>query len=110
MASGINVGRVSQTWRYPAKSMMGSPQDFIDVFELGVLGDRAWAVRDEERGGIRGAKKINGLMGLAAEFVDGPTLDRPAPPIEITLPDGASVRSDDAAAVSYTHLRAHETV
>ncbi|HZJ25808.1 MAG TPA: MOSC domain-containing protein [Acidimicrobiia bacterium] len=97
MASGINVGRVSQTWRYPAKSMMGSPQDFIDVFELGVLGDRAWAVRDEERGGIRGAKKINGLMGLAAEFVDGPTLDRPAPPIEITLPDGASVRSDDAA-------------
>lgn len=97
MASFRSLGTVGETFRYPAKSMMGGAEAFIDVSELGVLGDRAWAVRDEERGGIRGAKKIKGLMGLAAEFVESPTPQRPSPPIIITLANGESIRSDDAA-------------
>ena len=46
------------------------------------------AARDLERGGIRGAKKIGTLMRLAAhDLGDGD--------VEITLPDGSTVRTSD---------------
>ena len=81
--------QVSQLWRYPVKSMLGGRVDSIDLDELGIVGDRTWAVRDLERGGIRGAKKIGALMRLAASDVaDGH--------VEITLPDGSTVRTTDA--------------
>lgn len=80
---------VSQLWRYPVKSMVGGSVDSIVLDELGVVGDRAWAVRDLERGGIRGAKKIGSLMRLAARDVDDGQ-------VEITLPDGSTVRTTDA--------------
>jgi uncharacterized protein YcbX len=79
---------VSQLWRYPVKSMIGEQVGRIELDELGVVGDRTWAARDLERGGIRGAKKIGGLMRFAArDLCDGQ--------VEITLPGGASVLSDD---------------
>ena len=53
--------QVSQLWRYPVKSMVGGEVDSIELDELGIVGDRTWAVRDLERGGIRGAKKIGSL-------------------------------------------------
>ena len=69
--------------------MVGGRVDSIVLDELGVVGDRTWAVRDLERGGIRGAKKIGSLMRLAARDVDDGQ-------VEITLPDGSSVRTTDA--------------
>jgi uncharacterized protein YcbX len=79
---------VSQLWRYPVKSMLGGRVDSIDLDELGIVDDRRWAVRDLERGGIRGAKKIAALMRLAAsDIADGH--------VEITLPDGSTVRTTD---------------
>ena len=81
--------QVSQLWRYPVKSMVGGEVDSIELDELGIVGDRTWAVRDLERGGIRGAKKIGSLMRLAATDVDGGH-------VEITLPDGSTVRTTDA--------------
>jgi len=80
--------RVTQLWRYPVKSMVGSMVDSVELVELGIVGDRRWAARDLERGGIRGAKKIAGLMRLAARDVDGDH-------VEITLPDGSTVRTTD---------------
>ncbi len=80
---------VSQLWRYPVKSMVGGSVDSIALDELGVVGDRTWAVRDLERGGIRGAKKIGSLMRLAARDVEDGQ-------VEITLPDGSTVRTSDA--------------
>src|SRR5688572_1151616 len=67
---------------------------------LGVPGDRAFAVRDEKRGGIRGAKKIPGLMHCSARYLEEPKAGVPAPAPEIVLPDGARLRADaeDAAA------------
>jgi uncharacterized protein YcbX len=91
----VHVGRVESLWRYPAKSMMGDRFAALAVNDRGVLGDRGWAVRDEARGGIRGAKKIGGLMRLHACYLEEPGEDLPPPPIEIELPDGNTVRSSD---------------
>ena len=81
--------QVTQLWRYPVKSMIGGLVDSVELDDLGVVGDRTWAVRDLERGGIRGAKKIGSLMQLAARDIDGND-------VAITLPDGSEVRSSDA--------------
>jgi len=81
--------QVSQLWRYPVKSMVGGRVDSVELGELGIVGDRTWAARDLERGGIRGAKKIGSLMRLAASDIDGGH-------VEIALPDGSTVRTTDA--------------
>ena len=80
---------LSQIWVYPVKSMVGATVDECSVSELGLVGDRVWAVRDLENGGIRGAKKFGGLMKLSASFVGNTNV------VEISLPDGTVVRSDD---------------
>lgn len=87
---------VTQIWRYPAKSMLGERLPATEVTSAGVLGDRGWAVRDEVRGGIRGAKKIGPLMRLGARYLTEPSADEPTPPIEIMLPDGSVVTSSDS--------------
>lgn len=92
------VGSIESVWRYPAKSMMGDAFPSLPAGEHGVVGDRAWAVRDEVRGGMRGAKKIGGLMRLHARYVEEPQSGGSPPPIEVTAPDGQQVRSDDADA------------
>ena len=80
--------QVSELWRYPVKSMVGETIETIRLDELGVVGDRTWAARDLERGGIRGAKKIGALMQLVArDLGDGE--------VEISLPDGSVVRTSD---------------
>lgn len=81
--------RVSELWRYPVKSMVGETVESVELNELGIVGDRTWATRDLERGAIRGAKKIGGLMQLSArDLGDGH--------VEITLADGSTVRTSDA--------------
>jgi uncharacterized protein YcbX len=84
---------VSEIWRYPAKSMVGQRIPRATITPDGMLGDRGWAVRDEVRGGIRGAKKISQLMRLSARYVAEPTGALPPPHIEIDLPDGSTVLS-----------------
>lgn len=79
---------VADIWSYPVKSMLGETVVAASLGPLGIAGDRRWAVRDLERGGIRGAKKIGGLMKFAASMApDGNTAT-------ITLPDGKRTRSD----------------
>ena len=88
------AGTVQQIWRYPVKSMAGEQRSDVLVTEDGLLGDRGWATRDERRGGIRGAKKIRNLMQCGAAYAEEPSLQRPVPAVQITLPDGSQVRSD----------------
>jgi uncharacterized protein YcbX len=78
------------------KSAQGESVESLDLVASGALGDRAWAVRDEVRGGIRGAKKIASLMNLAARFVEEPTPANPTPAIKIGFPNGESCFSTDA--------------
>jgi len=81
-ATNVSGMRVSQLWRYPVKSMIGEQLDSIEINSTGVIGDRVWATRDLERGGIRGAKKIPRLMQCASRLLDDGH-------VEITTPDGA---------------------
>lgn len=81
---------VEQLWRYPVKSMLGESLDRCEVGEVGLAGDRGWAVRDEERGTITGAKKLGGLMRFAAGY-----LGEPDGPVEIRCPDGDTISSSD---------------
>src|ERR671916_371180 len=85
--------QVDQIWRYPVKSMMGSTVDVAGLDAEGIVGDRTWAVRDQVRGGIRGAKVLGGLMRLSARYA-GPDGGH----VVITLPDGTSVSTDDPGA------------
>ena len=50
--------------RYPVKSMLGESLSETAVGEKGIPGDRIWATRDEQRGGIRGGKKLPQLLTL----------------------------------------------
>jgi uncharacterized protein len=78
---------VSELWRYPVKSMVGERVDTVELAPLGIVDDRRWATRDLERGGIRGAKKLGGLMTFSARARgDGHAA--------ITLPDGTEVSTD----------------
>ena len=83
--------RVDQIWSYPVKSMVGGTVASAEVSMLGIVGDRRWAVRDLERGGIRGAKQMGGLMTLAAREVPGYTGD--TGDVEIDFPDGRRLTS-----------------
>ena len=91
--------RVTAVHRYPVKSMAGETLESVSLSERGLAGDRAWAVRDEVRGGIRGAKKIPSLMECAARYEKSPEATREAAsssPAEITLPDGGVLSTSDA--------------
>jgi uncharacterized protein YcbX len=97
---------VDQIWRYPVKSMVGGTVPAAALDAQGIVGDRTWAVRDQVRGGIRGAKVLGGLMRLSARYADEAAAGDPTfagGTVEITLPDGTVVSTDDpgaAAAVS----------
>jgi uncharacterized protein YcbX len=80
--------RIEQIWQYPAKSMIGQQVPSVEVVMQGFVGDRHWAVRDEIRGGIRGAKKFGALMRLRAEISgSGAT--------SIVFPDGTVLVAGD---------------
>ncbi len=84
----MQAGRLGAIYRYPVKSMMGESLQGAPIGANGIPGDRAWAVRDEVRGGIRGGKKIPGLMRLSARYPEEPT-GNTSSTAEITLSDGS---------------------
>ncbi len=90
----MRVGSLAQIRRYPVKSTGGELLDEVALTERGLPGDRAWAVRDEVRGGIRGAKKIPALMNLSSRYVTPPAASGSSP-AEILLPDGTTVGTGD---------------
>jgi len=100
----LTLGSVTSLFRYPVKSMAGEPLGKINIGPKGVPGDRAWAVRDEERGGIRGAKRFATLMACAARYQEEPA-ETGSSPAEIVLPSGQKLMTTDdgaAAALSDT--------
>ncbi|HEX5726967.1 MAG TPA: MOSC N-terminal beta barrel domain-containing protein [Longimicrobiaceae bacterium] len=90
----MRIGRVREIWRFPVKSMAGERLAGAALGPLGIPGDRGWALRDDEAGEIRGAKKWPALMQCAARYRREPD-GRGVPPVDITLPDGSRTASDD---------------
>lgn len=86
-------------WQYPVKSMIGDVVPSAVLAPDGIVGDRTWAVRDDQSGNIGNTRKMGGLMQLAAAYAPGGG-------VTITLPDGSTVSSDapDAGAVLSAHL------
>ena len=82
--------RVAELWRYPVKSFIGHRIESARLSHLGIVGDRHWAIRDNESGAVRGAKKIGELMRFAASAVGGDD-----PHVTVTFPDGSTARSSD---------------
>src|SRR3712207_2547034 len=56
MNSSEPVGTIRALWRFPVKSMLGEELDAADLTEGGIVGDRAYAIRDSETGKVASAK------------------------------------------------------
>ena len=92
----MTIGTVSALFRYPVKSMAGEALDALQIGPRGVPGDRAWAVRDEERGGIRGGKRFPELMQCSARYTSEPPVEGSIA-AEVRLPDGTTALINDAS-------------
>lgn len=90
----IEVGTVSELWRYPVKSMAGSRVEKSFIAKTGMLGDRSWALRDESIGELSTVRKIPKLLRFKATYDEEPRSQRVAP-VTIELPDGNLVNSAD---------------
>jgi len=87
------LGTIQAIWRYPVKSLRGEQVPTAAVTASGLVGDRAYALRDRATGRVMSGKRWARLFECTASYPDGPS----APPT-ITLPDGSRVGVDAAAA------------
>ena len=88
-------GTVTHLFRYPVKSMGGHSLNSTPLTAKGIPGDRAWALKDEERGGIKGGKRFPELLSMNASFVNEPSAQRVSPEVRIALANGRQVSSSD---------------
>ena len=94
-----SVGTVRALWRFPVKSMLGEELDAVDLSEVGIVGDRAYAIRDSETGKVASAKHPKlwpNLFACRAAFDESPRPGDELPPARIELADGNVVMSDAA--------------
>jgi uncharacterized protein YcbX len=97
MNSNDAVGTIRALWRFPVKSMAGEEIEAADLSEGGIVGDRAFALRDKETGKVASAKHPKlwpNLLSCRAAFVEPPRAGEELPPAQIELADGNSVMSD----------------
>lgn len=86
---------VASLWRYPVKTMQGEELGSATVREDGIVGDRGWALRDETRRSITGGRRFGSLMAASARYRVEPEAGAAPGHVDITMPDGAVVGSDD---------------
>jgi uncharacterized protein YcbX len=99
MNSSEPVGTIRALWRFPVKSMLGEELDTAELSEAGIVGDRAYALRDRETGKVASAKHPKlwpNLLACRAALVHPPRPRDELPPARIELADGTSVLSDAA--------------
>jgi MOSC domain-containing protein len=87
------IGVVKELFRYPVKSMLGERPSEVEIGAQGVIGDRAYALR-EANGRVVTAKKWANLLEFSARYEVPPTpgaLGR----LRITLPNGRAIQAPD---------------
>ncbi|HKG41689.1 MAG TPA: MOSC N-terminal beta barrel domain-containing protein [Nitrososphaeraceae archaeon] len=95
------AGRVVSLWRYPVKLMLGEELNSSYVTERGLVGDRSYALIDQETGKVASAKnprKWGKLFDFRAAFIeDTPpqVVENILPSVRITFPDGTQIFSSD---------------
>lgn len=85
------AGSVVALWHYPVKSMQGEELPALAFGPRGAVGDRAYALVDQETGKVASAKnprKWGRLFECHAAFMAPPAAEGAAPPVRVTLPDG----------------------
>jgi uncharacterized protein YcbX len=98
------TGMVVSLWRYPVKSMLGEELNSSYITERGLVGDRAYALVDQETGKVASAKnprKWGKLFDFRAAFIDTPQAIESIPPVRITFPDGTHIYSDQADNINH---------
>jgi uncharacterized protein len=84
----MHIATVRSLHRFPVKSMGGETLDSVETTLGGFPGDREYALRDERRREIRGAKNWPALMLCSTQRDDGRLLVR--------MPDGTLFEPGDA--------------
>jgi uncharacterized protein len=94
-----HIGVVQDLFRYPVKSMRGERLSAVDIGAQGVIGDRAYALR-EANGRVVTAKKWANMLEFSARY-DAPPTPGALAPLRITLPDGRTIQAQapDASAL-----------
>jgi uncharacterized protein len=93
----VTLGRVCELWRYPVKSLGGEALKRTTISARGVLGDRGWALRNEDTGEIHNAKRYPVLLQCVAAYRRPPADEDDIPEVDITFPDGGVIGSDSPA-------------
>jgi uncharacterized protein YcbX len=88
---------VAELWRYPVKSMAGESLQSLELDERGAIGDRLWAVYDEDRKlgsgkHTRRFRRMDGLLDLQSRLV----ADAPV----VTQPGGTVIEGEEALALA----------
>jgi hypothetical protein len=93
----MNVGKINALWRFPVKSFLGEKLDYVEFDSHGILGDRAYALIDNETGKVVSAKSVKlfpDLLMCSASYLKKPQQGHELPPVQITLANGKSIDSD----------------
>lgn len=90
----IKVGTVQQIWRYPVKGMAGESLSDCELGQMGLKGDRTWALRDVARQEIQSCKFRPQLLTCNARYRDT-QLSGVNDAVDIEFSDGTIVGSDD---------------
>ena len=90
----IKVGTVKQIWRYPVKGMAGESLNYCHLGDMGLQGDRIWALRDVARQEIQSCKFRPQLLRCVARC-RSTQMTGAHDQVDIHFPDGRVVGSDD---------------
>ena len=96
--STLSTATVTSIWRYPVKSMMGEQLQSSEITKKGLQSDRSFALIDVETGKVASAKNPKRwptLFSFQSRVVKSPESDDSGCVVEITLPDGRTIHSDD---------------
>ncbi|HKD69758.1 MAG TPA: MOSC N-terminal beta barrel domain-containing protein [Candidatus Binataceae bacterium] len=88
----IQVGVVSELWRYPVKSMRGERLREMTVTAEGALGDRVYALRELKYGAIMSAKLWPWMLEMRAAWSAEPGASGAV--VRVETPEGGVIQSD----------------